>query len=88
MKCIFSVPLSTLLQTQVQYVYLAMSCLGVVVNIAFYFAKLPEVAQVVAVDSQEVVSVKGFFKKYHTIAGFFAEFAYVSRDYQHVRKKS
>ncbi|GHJ87458.1 hypothetical protein NliqN6_3860 [Naganishia liquefaciens] len=61
----------------VQYVYLAMSCLGIVVNIAFYFAKLPEVAQVVASDTQEVVSVKGFFKKYHTIAGFFAEFAYV-----------
>ena len=55
-----------------------MSCLGIVVNIAFYFAKLPEVAQVVASDTQEVVSVKGFFKKYHTIAGFFAEFAYVS----------
>jgi hypothetical protein len=55
-----------------------MSCLGIVVNIAFYFAKLPEVAQVVAVDTQDVVSVKGFFKKYHTIAGFFAEFAYVS----------
>lgn len=68
----------TLLREQVQYVYLAMSCLGIVVNIAFFFAKLPEVAQVVAVDTQDVVSVKGFFKKYHTIAGFFAEFAYVS----------
>ncbi|KAJ9096103.1 hypothetical protein QFC19_007329 [Naganishia cerealis] len=54
-----------------------MSCLGVVVNVLFYFAKLPEVAQVVATDTKEVVSVKGFMKKYHTIAGFFAEFAYV-----------
>ncbi|KAJ9098722.1 hypothetical protein QFC21_004370 [Naganishia friedmannii] len=61
---------------QVQYVYLAMSCLGVILNIAFYFAKLPEVAQVLAHDVEQTVSVKGFFKKTHTIAGFFAEFAY------------
>ncbi|KAJ9105611.1 hypothetical protein QFC20_004291 [Naganishia adeliensis] len=60
----------------VQYVYLAMSCLGVVVNILFFFAKLPEVAQVVSAETEDVVSLKGFFKKYHTIAGFFAEFAY------------
>jgi fucose permease len=63
---------------QVQYVYLAMSCLGIVVNILFFFAKLPEVAQVVSAETQDVVSLKGFFKKYHTIAGFFAEFFYVS----------
>ncbi|KAJ9126977.1 hypothetical protein QFC24_001208 [Naganishia onofrii] len=61
----------------VQYVYLAMSCLGLLVNVAFYFAKLPEVAQVVAHDAQQTVSVKGFMKKTHTIAGFFAEFGYV-----------
>jgi hypothetical protein len=56
-----------------------MSCLGLLVNVAFYFAKLPEVAQVVAHDAQQTVSVKGFMKKTHTIAGFFAEFGYVSR---------
>lgn len=55
-----------------------MSCLGVVINILFFFAKLPEVAQVVSAETKDVVSMKGFFKKYHTIAGFFAEFAYVS----------
>ncbi|KAJ9105612.1 hypothetical protein QFC20_004292 [Naganishia adeliensis] len=60
----------------VQYVYLAMSCLGVLVNILFFFAKLPEVEQVVSAGTQDVVSLKGFFKKYHTLAGFFAEFAY------------
>ncbi|KAI5452135.1 hypothetical protein NCC49_001073 [Naganishia albida] len=60
----------------VQYVYLAMSCLGIVVNILFFFAKLPEVEQVVSAGTQDVVSVKGFFRKYHTIAGFFAEFFY------------
>lgn len=54
-----------------------MSCLGIVVNILFFFAKLPEVEQVVSAGTQDVVSVKGFFRKYHTIAGFFAEFFYV-----------
>lgn len=59
-----------------------MSCLGVVVNILFFFAKLPEVAQVVSAETEDVVSLKGFFKKYHTIAGFFAEFAYVSANWK------
>lgn len=72
----------TLLGVKVQYVYLAMSCLGIVVNVLFFFAKLPEVAQVVSADTKDVVSVKGFFKKYHTIAGFFAEFFYVSTTFE------
>lgn len=54
-----------------------MSLFGCVINTLVFFAKLPEVSQVVALDVNEVVSIKGLFKKYHTIFGFLAEFAYV-----------
>lgn len=60
-----------------QYVYLAMSIFGCMINTLLFFAKLPEVRQIVAKDIVEVVTIKGLFKKYHTIFGFFAEFAYV-----------
>lgn len=60
----------------VQYVYLAMACLGLAVNIGFFFAKLPEVKQVVALDAKEATTFRGFLKNKHTIWGFFAEFAY------------
>lgn len=61
----------------VQFVYLAMSVFGLLINIGLYFAKLPEVTQVVAADYHEVATLSGFFKKYHTIFGAVSEFAYV-----------
>jgi FHS family L-fucose permease-like MFS transporter len=61
----------------VQYVYLAMSAFGVILNVLLIFAKLPEVAQVVAADASQTTTIKGFLKQKHTIYGFFAEFGYV-----------
>jgi FHS family L-fucose permease-like MFS transporter len=61
----------------VQYVYLAMSVFGVILNVLLIFAKLPEVAQVVAADASQTTTIKGFLKQKHTIYGFFAEFGYV-----------
>jgi FHS family L-fucose permease-like MFS transporter len=61
----------------VQYVYLAMSVFGVILNVLLIFAKLPEVSQVVAADASETTTIKGFLKKKHTIYGFLAEFGYV-----------
>jgi len=61
----------------VQYVYLAMSCFGVILNVLLIFAKLPEVRQIIALDAAETTSIKGFLKQRHTIYGFVAEFAYV-----------
>lgn len=57
-----------------------MAVLGLIINIGVGFAKLPEVQQVVVIPAgkeAEVVTLRGFFRKYHTIAGFFAEFGYV-----------
>jgi hypothetical protein len=54
----------------VQYVYLALAVFALLINILVFFAKLPEVRQVVTVDQQEKVSKSGFFKQYHTIFGF------------------
>jgi fucose permease len=61
----------------VQYVYLAMSMVGVVINVGMAFATLPEIQQVTVADAKDVNNVKGFMKKYHTLFGFAAEFAYV-----------
>ncbi|RSH94902.1 hypothetical protein EHS25_004708 [Saitozyma podzolica] len=61
----------------VQYVYLALAVFALLINILVFFAKLPEVRQVVTVDQQEKVSKSGFFKQYHTIFGFLAEWFYV-----------
>jgi fucose permease len=61
----------------VQYVYLAMSMVGVVINVGMAFATLPEIQQVTVADAKDVNNVKGFMKKCHTLFGFAAEFAYV-----------
>ncbi|ORY32003.1 major facilitator superfamily domain-containing protein [Naematelia encephala] len=65
----------------VQYVYLAMSLFGCVINVLVFFAKLPDVQQVVTVVSgvvgEEKATVKGLFRFRRTIFGFIAEFAYV-----------
>jgi len=60
----------------VQYVYLAMSCFGVLLNVLLIFARLPEVRQIIALDVEETTSIRGFLKQKHTIYGFVAEFAY------------
>ncbi len=47
-----------------------MSLLGVVINICIYFAKLPEVRQVVTDSAQAKISSAGFWKQYHLLFGF------------------
>lgn len=79
--------------TNVQYVYLAVSCAGMAVAVLFFFAKLPEVAEPTAVRStsisaatQEELGVdeygfvqkdKPLYKEYNMICGALAQFCYV-----------
>jgi FHS family L-fucose permease-like MFS transporter len=55
-----------------------MCILGCIVNVLIFFAKLPEIQQVVAQDAKAIKpSVAGFVKAApHTIFGALAEFAY------------
>ncbi len=59
-----------------------MSLFGCCINVLVIFARLPDVQQVVTVVSGvaeiKQPTVKGLFKKYHTIFGALAEFTYVS----------
>jgi len=72
----------------VQYVYLAVACLGVAVACLFIFTKLPEVSEatlaenagveVVAVDEMgNPVGQGSFWKQYNMFFAFGAQFAYV-----------
>lgn len=78
--------------TNVQYVYLAVSCAGVAVAVLFFVSKLPEVsepevrrASVVEETNIEmaqdhhgnVIGNKPIWKEYNLIAGFVAQFCYV-----------
>lgn len=60
-----------------------MSLFGVVVNIAIYFSKLPEIQQAMTAEQIEAAgyekpTIKGLFKFKRTVFGALAEFAYVS----------
>jgi len=79
--------------TNVQYVYLAVSCAGLAVAALFFFSKLPEVnassagrsASVVAENHEElgvdqygfIINDKPLRKEYNMIFGFIAQFCYV-----------
>ncbi|KAG9027465.1 hypothetical protein FS842_004921, partial [Serendipita sp. 407] len=62
----------------VQWTYLAVSIFGVILLILFYFAQLPEIDEGALSDTLENQDdVKPIYKQWHTIFGFFAQFAYV-----------
>ncbi|KAF9445908.1 MFS general substrate transporter [Macrolepiota fuliginosa MF-IS2] len=65
----------------VQWVYLAVAGLGVVLNVMFYFCDLPEITEeALAAEIHEVGihdDEKSFWKQYRCIFGFVAQTAYV-----------
>ncbi|KAF9880155.1 major facilitator superfamily transporter [Colletotrichum karsti] len=66
--------------TNVQFVYLAVSCAGVAVAVLFFFARLPEVVkEEVAEDADHPnVDVQGpIYKQYNLIFACFAQICYV-----------
>lgn len=79
--------------TNVQYVYLAVSCAGMAVGAMFFFAKLPEVTEAntgrrasvvddatleMAVGRDgKVIGAGPLYKQYNMIFGFIAQFCYV-----------
>jgi len=70
--------------TNVQFVYLAVACAGLAVNILFIFTRLPEVSEEVlqAMAAAEagdasVDADKPFYKQFNCIFAFIAQFAYV-----------
>lgn len=71
-------------QNTVQFVYLAVACAGLAVNILFIFTRLPEVSEEVlqAMAAAEagdasVDADKPFYKQFNCIFAFIAQFAYV-----------
>ncbi|KAI0317204.1 MFS general substrate transporter [Amylostereum chailletii] len=67
--------------TNVQWVYLAVACLGLVLNILFYFCDLPEITED-ALEEELIVNgvvedIGPFWKQYHCIFGFVAQMCYV-----------
>lgn len=72
--------------TNVQYVYLAVSCAGVAIAILFTFSKLPEVSESATDDSAlsapidefgNVIDIGPLYKQYNMIFAFIAQFCYV-----------
>ncbi|WRT64310.1 uncharacterized protein IL334_001242 [Kwoniella shivajii] len=72
--------------TNVQWVYLAVSGMGVAVAIAFFFTKLPEVSEeALQAEAEALAEAHGadtqaslpFYKQYRAISGFVAQFLYV-----------
>ncbi|TQN67202.1 Glucose/galactose transporter [Colletotrichum shisoi] len=72
--------------TNVQYVYLAVSCAGVAVAVLFFFARLPEVSEESLEESSgpastdalgEPVGHGPIYKQYNLIFAFIAQFCYV-----------
>ncbi|KAG8777597.1 hypothetical protein FRC16_004104 [Serendipita sp. 398] len=62
----------------VQWTYLAVSIFGAILLVLFYFAQLPEIDEGALSDTLENQDdVKPIYKQWHTIFGFFAQFAYV-----------
>lgn len=65
----------------VQYVYVAVACLGLVLNVMFYFVHLPEISEEALAQEIHAVGIvedQGpFIKQYRCIFGFVAQFAYV-----------
>jgi FHS family L-fucose permease-like MFS transporter len=74
--------------TNVQYVYLAVACLGVAVGVLFAFTKLPEISEatlaensaieILAVDEEgNQIGQGSIWKQYNMFFAFGAQFAYV-----------
>ncbi|KAJ3520104.1 hypothetical protein NM688_g9209 [Phlebia brevispora] len=65
----------------VQWVYLAVAGLGVVLNILFYFCDLPEITQDALAEEMHAVGLKSdsesFWKQYRCIFGWVAQTTYV-----------
>ncbi|KAF9028117.1 MFS general substrate transporter [Hymenopellis radicata] len=65
----------------VQWVYLAVAGLGVVLNILFYFCQLPEITEEALAEEIHDVGIKNdqesFWKQYRCIFGFVAQTTYV-----------
>jgi FHS family L-fucose permease-like MFS transporter len=70
----------------VQWVYLAVSGMGVAIALAFFFTKLPEVSEeelqataeaLAAVNGADAKANEPFRKQYRAITGFVAQFLYV-----------
>ncbi|GAA5821223.1 hypothetical protein JCM3770_006882 [Rhodotorula araucariae] len=66
--------------SSVQYVYLAVACLGIAVAILFIFAKLPEISEESLEEQQDMAGIadeRPLWQRKHTVLGFLAQFAYV-----------
>ncbi|KAG9316695.1 major facilitator superfamily domain-containing protein [Chiua virens] len=64
----------------VQWVYLAVAGLGVVLNVLFFFATLPEITEDALAEELQDTGMQDdapFWKQYHCIFGFVAQTAYV-----------
>jgi FHS family L-fucose permease-like MFS transporter len=67
----------------VQWVYLAVAALGVLLNVLFFFCDLPEITEealtreLVASEGEAAADVGPFYKQYHCIFGFVAQTCYV-----------
>ncbi|CED84552.1 mfs general substrate transporter [Phaffia rhodozyma] len=59
----------------VQYVYLALCCVGIALNIGIYFAKLPEITQILDGDANEKTG--SFWQQHRLVWGVVAQFFYV-----------
>lgn len=74
--------------TNVQYVYLAVACLGVAVAVLFVFTKLPEVSEATLAENSNIeiaaidemgnpIGAGSIWKQYNMWFAFGAQFAYV-----------
>ncbi|KAI0044539.1 MFS general substrate transporter [Auriscalpium vulgare] len=65
----------------VQWVYLAVACLGLVLNILFFFCHLPEITEEALtkeiVDKGIVNDIGPFWRQYRCVFGFVAQMSYV-----------
>ncbi|KAF4452073.1 MFS transporter, FHS family, L-fucose permease [Fusarium austroafricanum] len=63
--------------TNVQFVYLAVSCAGAAVAVLFFFAKLPEVSEAVIEDEAGHATQTSIWKQWNMWFAFVAQFCYV-----------
>jgi len=65
----------------VQWVYLAVAGLGLILNILFFFTPLPEITEEAMAEEMHDVGIEkdqeSFWKQYRCIFGFWAQFCYV-----------
>ncbi|KAK4056690.1 hypothetical protein OIO90_002242 [Microbotryomycetes sp. JL221] len=64
----------------IQFVYLAVACLGASVAVLFFFAKMPEISEQAMTEMEESKGIRDdrpLWKRKHCILGFVTQFAYV-----------